>query len=175
MALYPYIAGEMYEPRYDMMEMTEYLSVYGRNVKTDNIHFSFELLNRYDIPYSPRLRVWWGKYSRTGREDGYILLSDSMPYYKSKLSHITPVEEDVEELRNFCTKYKVLLLGTWSGIFDGHHIEEYLRNLLSFEELVDSCDIKDKLNRELVSECKTLHELEVVVRQHKIFDMYEGR
>ena len=65
-------------------------------------------------------------------------------------------------------KYKVLFAAVWEGILEPACVQDYFRNLATFDELNDSFyDLPEKI----FDDAKTIADIEKIVRENKLFDM----
>lgn len=77
-------------------------------------------------------------------------------------------EEDMSKARDFFMKYKVLFAAVWEGMLKPDYVQDYLRNLVTFDELKDSFD---NLPEKIFDDAKTIADIVKRVRENKLFDM----
>ncbi len=152
-----------------MMEMTE---VTAEDMKTDKINFSFYFSAERDFKHSIRVIILWG-YTYLDRDDvGYMKLDGEYEYFKI-CGNKEISEEEIEAAREFFKKYKVLFAGAWKDIIDVGEVDRYFRGRIDFDELLDGFyDMSDE-QMKLIKQAKNPKDLERIVRQYNIYDMYD--
>ena len=153
---------EAVQETYDLLEMA---NVIGRNVKTDDINFSFYFSDKYGMQHGIRVKIKWNPDRFKKPEDGYMELHGDYEYVNSSENFVS--EKEIEKARKFFKKYKVLFAAVWEGVVDQSELQAYFREHISFNDLLDSFYFE---NGELDG-IKDLKQLEKVVRQNNLFNM----
>ena len=61
-----------------------------------------------------------------------------------------------------------MFAAVWEGMLEPNYVQDYLRNLVTFDELKDSFyDLPEKI----FDDAKTIADIEKIVRENKLFDM----
>lgn len=105
----------------------------------------------------------------TATPDGQLELHGSYDYVA--FSHkYKPTSKELDTLRDFCKKYKVLFAAIWECKLDPNDFIDYLEGRKSLNELLSTFELKGK-DYYNVNHCSSIEELETCVRENKIFNM----
>jgi hypothetical protein len=158
----------------DWYNSMEFANMLGRQVRTDNIDFSFLFSFRNRCPYGIGVRIRWNRNKLMESADGYMELSGDYRYvsaenYSSKdVDEIkTPSQEQLAQARAFFQKYKVLFAAVWEVKLEHTYVQDYLRGDMSFEELKRSFELDERYFENV----QNLREMEEVVRSRQLFNM----
>lgn len=150
----------------------EMANLRGNDIKLHKrIPFSLFISNKEVVhnAHAIRVKVLWNPARMTATPDGQLELHGNYDYtvYSHKYK---PTNKELEVLRNFCQKYKVIFAGIWECKLDPNDFIDYLENGKSLKELLTCFDLygKDYYN---VNHCNSVEELEQCVRQYSIFNM----
>lgn len=150
--------------------LTEMANVRGKDVEVDDIDFSF-YFSKKNSNHGIRLKVVWNRERMSGNDDGYIEMHGDYKYVMSSPKSYKPKGWEINGLRYFCKKWKVLFSAVWEQKLDETDVRKYFEGDLSFSELMQTFDgITDSQYRE-VNKCRTVRQLEEVVRKYNIYNM----
>ena len=156
--------SEVLEEMRDPMEMSDIL---GKQVKTDNIHFSFYFSDKPGMNRVIRVIIKWDRDHLFNPLDGYMEIHGKYDYVRYEHGQDAS-EEDISKARDFFTKYKVLFAAVWEENLDPDSVQDYLRKIISFDELKESFyDVPEGIFKD----AKTIADIEDIIRKNKLFDM----
>lgn len=150
--------------------LTEMANVRGKDVEVDDIDFSFYFSKR-NPRHGIRLKVVWNRERMSRDDDGYMEMHGDYKYVMSSPKAYEPKGWEVSGLRYFCKKWKVLFAAVWEMKLDETDVRKYFEGDIPFSKLMQTFDnITDSQYRE-VNKCRTVRQLEEVVRKDNIFNM----
>lgn len=152
-----------------LMEMA---NVVGNKVRVeDRLPFSFHFCDKDAVHqrHGIRLKIIWNPSIAPNNVDGYLKLHGDWEYISGSHKY-KPTGRELEILRNFGRKYKVLFAAVWEKALDADPLQDYFKGNIDFPELLRNFKLKGR-NYFNVNHCKNLNELEQCVRQNKIFSM----
>lgn len=154
--------------------LLEMANVLGKNVKTDNIDFSFFFSSKLRASHAIRVKVIWNRDSTKGGSiDGYFEMHGNYEYVSSPDSKKIK-EKYINGAREFFKKYKVLFAAVWEDQLEESILQDYFCGHCLFKDVItDMWSTNKEANVELesVSETEDLKELENIVRKYKLFNM----
>ena len=81
-------------------------------------------------------------------------------------------QKQIQEMKNFFKKYKVLFAAVWeSELYDGD-VQDYFRGLISFDELLTEFDFYENYKEDM-DNIDNIEQLEEFVRKYNIFNMWD--
>lgn len=81
-------------------------------------------------------------------------------------------QKQIQEMKNFFKKYKVLFAAVWeSKLYDGD-VQDYFRGLISFDELLTEFDFYENYKEDM-DNIDNIEQLEEFVRKYNIFNMWD--
>ena len=154
--------------------LLEMANVLGKNVKTDNIDFSFFFSSKLRAPHGMRVKIIWNRDSTKGGSiDGYFEMHGDYNYIASPDSKKIK-EKYINYARDFLKKYKVLFAAVWEDQLEESILQDYFCGHCDFKDIIiDLWSTNDEVNKELdlISETDDLKELENIIRKYKLFNM----
>ena len=173
--LYPHIhfvsAEELETPEEHEQFLTEMANMPGRFLKIEDVDFSFYISEK-NGNHAIRLNVCWNRERLISEECGYMKLHGDYEYKQSAELKYTPKQYEIETLRHFAKKYKVLFAAAWERTLDCDIIAEYFKGRLEWKELMQEwINIDDEEILEVLSNCQNLKDLEYAVRKNNAFNM----
>lgn len=144
----------------------------GKWVKTDNINFSFHFLTKNEMRHAIRVKITWDREKiSNGNFDGYIEAHGDYRYYQSPKSKAHPSKKEIDRARMFVRKYKVLFAAVWEKKLDQNAVLGYFEGSLSFGQMLSRFEYITEKQYYIINHCKSLTELEKVVRENKIYNI----
>lgn len=145
-----------------LMEMA---NLRGKDIKIETVNFS--------IYFSPKghrhgikLKVLWNRDNMKGSiVDGILELHGNYKYTKSTNAINYCSEKDIDNLRNFAKKYKVIFAGVWENALDQNDVQDYFKNRISLKDLLNTMEDK------IPSNITNLSKFEKYVRENQLFNM----
>lgn len=150
--------------------LLEMANVTGKYMKIEDIDFSF-YFSKKNSGHGIRAKINWNRESMTGDKEGYMELHGEYRYSQSPKLKFYPDSQSIKTARYFFKRYKVLFAAVWESVLDADTLAEYFKNRISWEELKESFEIKDKELKEVMLACQNLKDLEYAVRKNNIFNM----
>ena len=150
--------------------LTEMANVRGKDVEVDDIDFSFYFSKR-NSSHGIRLKVLWNRERMSGNDDGYMEMHGDYKYVRTPGSNYKPKGWEVNGLRYFCKKWKVLFAAVWEQKLDETDVRKYFEGQLTFQELMETFEGIEKKYYAIVKKCNNARQLEEVVREYNIFNM----
>ena len=153
-----------------LMEMA---NTVGKNVKIDDLPFSFYFSRKTVCRHSIRLKVFWDRNRINDDKCGYIELHGDYLYSQCPKQKYKPDSQDIKGLRYFAKRYKVLFAAAWECVLGEDALQDYFRGLIDFQELLKSFYV-DKIGKnkyEALNYSTDLKMLEKLVRQYNIYNM----
>ena len=158
------------EPSAVLMEMA---NVIGNDVVLEKrLPFSFYFSNKKIVhqQHGIRLKVLWNPSKAPDNADGYVKMHGQYDYIPGSHKY-KPTAKEINILRDFCKKYKVLFAAVWECKLDSNYLQKYFDGRLNLIDLLTKFEnITEKQFYE-INHCKTLVELENCVRKYQIFNM----
>ena len=140
----------------------------GKLVLIEHIDFSFEFAIKLHVLHNAiQAIIKWNRDKLSGPGDRCMNLWGNYEYVRYKHGQDAS-EKDMSKARDFFMKYKVLFAAVWEGMLEPNYVQDYLRNLVTFDELKDSFD---DLPEKIFDDAKTIADIEKIVRENKLFDM----
>lgn len=155
----------------DIMQLNEMANIRGKDVMIDDIDFSFYISRRNDIPHAIRLKVYWDRNKTNTDPDGYMEMHGDYKYFHSSNPKHKAKNWEINGLRYFCKKYKVLFAALWESKLEEPDVSDFFRGRLTLKELLATFDNISEIDYYHINHCKSLRELEKCVRDYKIFNM----
>ena len=151
----------------------EMSNIRGKYIKVEDLDFSFYFSsksNAYDR-HGIKVKLCWNR-EKIGRDllDGYMELSGDYKYTSTAHPANKIDSVDIATARYFFKKYKVLFSAVWEEVLDENFLVSYLKGDLSFSDLTQEFELPFD-SYEFVQRCKSLKELESVVRRYHIYNM----
>lgn len=81
-------------------------------------------------------------------------------------------EEQINEMKNFFKKFKILFAGVWEVEIPENALSDYLRGYSNFQGLLKECYFYDDYKIEMDS-IETIEEFEQFIRDNNIFNMWD--
>lgn len=147
----------------DFDHFIELTSLRGKDVKLENINFSFYFSRKWKNDKC-NVKICWNRNMITSN---FNILEICGNYLYRANNQIVD-EKELDKVKNFFKKYKVLFAAVWEEKLDTNDLAFFLRSQISFDELLDCFYNMDK---NLIKGCKSLKELEECVRKYHIFNM----
>ena len=140
----------------------------GKFVLVEYINFSFEFAIKSNVQHNAiQVVINWNRDRLSGTKDGYMNLWGNYKYVRYEYGQDASNEE-ISEARDFFMKYKVLFAAVWEENLDPDSVRDYLRKILSFDELKESFyDVPEGIFKD----AKTIADIEDIIRKNKLFDM----
>ena len=163
---------EMYlkDPTIVLMEMA---NMAGNDVVLEKrLPFSFYFSTKGAVhqQHGIRLKVLWNPSKTPESADGYIEMHGDYKYVAGSHKY-KPTGKELNILKGFCQKYKILIAAEWEEKLAPNYLQKYFDGRLQFNELLTNFEnIKEKQFYD-INHCKNLSELEECVRKNKIFNM----
>lgn len=154
------------------MTLMEMANMRGNDVKLHKqLPFSLFISNKKTVhnSHAIRVKVLWNPNKMTSTPDGQLELHGNYNYEKYAHKY-EPTSKELNELINYCKKYKVFLSAIWECVLDANDFIDYQRGTIGFKELLSYFDLGER-NYYDVNHCESIEELEGVVRKNKIFNM----
>ena len=162
---------ELETPEEHELFLTEMANMPGRFMKIEDIDFSFYLSEK-NGNHAIRLKVCWNRERLISDECGYIELHGDYKYNQPKDLKYKPKNYEIETLRYFAKRYKVLFAAAWERKLDCDVIAEYFKGRIAWRELMQEwINIEDEEILEVLANCQNLKDLEYVIRKNNIFNM----
>ena len=153
-----------------MRSLMEMANIYGRNVKTDDIDFSFYFSDKTECNHSIRVKIKWNK-QKIMELDGYMELHGDYQYVASSNASYTPSAKEIKTAQKFFKKYKVLFAAVWEKILEPYYIQEYLRGNIQLYEVIDGMELSDPQHTMRLWRVDKIYQLEQLVREWEMFNM----
>jgi len=147
------------------MDLEEMANMLGMNVNVEKIDFSFYFSMCDGNPYGIRAKIQWLPNRFRGNGDGFMVLHGDYEYHSESNLHVP--QKDITKARNFFKKYKVFFAAVWEDVLDPFYVQDYLRQLITFDEMLTYLEVDQALLKD-VHDLKTL---EKVVRKNNLFNM----
>lgn len=160
---------ESFEPEDDNY-LLEFANIRGKDINIDDVDFSIYFSRRQDINHGIRLKVTWNR-NRISDFDGYMELHGDYKYVSSKTAQHKPKSWEINGLRYFCKKYKVLFSAVWEDKLQGEDLRHYFEGVISLKELLTKFENISEIDYYLINHCNSLRGLEACVRENDIFNM----
>lgn len=154
----------------DMSTLTEMSNVRGKSCEVDDIDFSF-YFSKKNSNHGIRIKVLWNREKTLRNDDGYMELHGDYRYFSSPKAQYKPKAWEINGLRYFCKKYKVLFAAVWECKLEEDDVADYFKGRVDLRSLISFFDNISEKNYFLVNHCKNLRELEACVRENNIFNM----
>lgn len=158
------------DPSMVLMEMA---NVRGIDTKIENrLPFSFYFSTKTAVhkQHGIRLKIIWNPSKASADADGYLELHGEYNYIIGSHKY-KPTAKELNILREFAHKYKVLFAAVWEDkLYDGD-LQDYFKGRISFKELLSKFDNVTEKQYYHLNHSKNLKELEEIVRKYRIFNM----
>lgn len=164
----------------DKLESKEFLENYliemanvtGKFMKVEDIDFSF-YFSKKNSSHGIRIKINWNRETMTSGDEGYIELHGNYNYYQSPKVKYKPHNYEIETVRYFARKYKVLFAAVWECKLDADTLSEYFKGRLSWQELMSCFENIPQEVKEVFEHCRGLKDLEFAVRKNSAFNMHD--
>ena len=154
--------------------LTEMACVRSINMNVEKgLPFSFYFSSKDDVfgRHGIRLKVQWNPTKITSRDaDGYFELHGDYKYVLGSHKYI-PTAKELKIARDFIRKYKVLFAAAWEGKILTEDVADWFEGKIQFNELLSRIENISELDYYNINHCKSIYELEEVVRRYKIFNV----
>lgn len=152
--------------------LIEMANVRGKDCKVEDINFSF-----YFSPeqgnHTIRAKIEWNR-DRIQNPDGTILLFGDYKYIESNNCKKHASQKDINAARDFFKRWKVLFAAVWTNHLDPVDLRNFFEGRISFISLC-GCFYEIKANDfELLKKCNNVDNLYEIIKNRKIFNLYEG-
>ena len=162
---------ELETPEEHELFLTEMANMPGRFMKVEDVDFSFYISEK-NGNHAIRLKVCWNRERLISEECGYLELHSNYEYHQSPQLKYKPKTYEVDTVRYFAKKYKVLFAAAWERKLDCDVIAEYFKGRMSWKELMQEwINIPNNDIKEVLSNCRNLKDLEYAVRKNNAFNM----
>jgi len=151
--------------------LLEMANVRGKSVKVEDIDFSFYISTKGDIQHAIRIKICWNRERMQLNTTGILQLHGDYEYFNSPNSNYKPKKYEVETVRYFGKKYKVLFAAVWEDKLDASDLAAYFTGYISWQELMKSFMDIDEEVLEVIANCRGLKDLEFAVRKNNAFNM----
>ena len=156
------------DPTMVLMEMSNVLGVDFKFYKNLPFSFFFGSKGMVREQHGIRVKVKWNPQKAPRDADGYIELHGNYKYVQGSHKY-TPTQKELNTLREFVKKYKILFAAVWEEVLDSSRLSDFFKGNMSFTELLSKMDLSGRKYYD-VNHCKTLSELENCVREKHIFN-----
>ena len=150
--------------------LTEMANLRGKDVKVDDIDFSF-YFSKKNSNHGIRLKVLWNRERMSGNDDGYMEMHGDYKYVRAPGSKYKPSGWEINGLRYFCKKWKPLFAAVWEQKLDETDVRKYFEGQLTFQELMETFEGIKKEHYSIVKKCNNARQLEEAVRKYSIYSM----
>ena len=162
---------ELETPEEHELFLTEMANMPGRFMRVEDIDFSFYISEK-NSNHAIRLKICWNRDRLISEECGYLELHGDYEYNQSSHLKYKPKSYEIETVRYFAKKYKVLFAAAWERKLDCDVIAEYFKGRIKWSDLMlEWINISDEELKDVLKNCKNLKDLEYAVRKNKIFNM----
>ena len=162
---------ELETPEEHELFLTEMANMPGRFMKVEDVDFSFYISEK-NGNHAIRLKVCWNRERLISEECGYLELHGNYEYHQSPQLKYKPKNYEIDTVRYFAKKYKVLFAAAWERKLDCDVIAEYFKGRMDWNELMQEwINIPNNDIKEVLSNCRNLKDLEYAVRKNNIFNM----
>lgn len=151
----------------DLLEMA---NVTGKYMKIEDIDFSF-YFSKKNPSHGIRIKISWNRDSMTGDDEGYMELDGDYIYYQPEHVKYRPKSYEIETVRYFAKRYKVLFSAVWESKLDADTLSEYFKGRLSWSDLLSSFENISMSDLNIIKSSKDRIDLEKKVRENNIFNM----
>ena len=151
----------------------EMANVVGNDVVLEKrLPFSFYFSSKQAVhqQHGIRLKVLWNPSKAPDNADGYMEMHSDYNYISGSHKY-KPTAKELNTLRAFCKKYKVLFAAVWECKLDQSDLQKYFDGRLKFNELLTKFDNITEKQFYLINHSISLEELERCVRINKVFNM----
>lgn len=146
----------------------------GKMIKLEDIDFSFYFSSKANVntQHGIRVKICWNR-EKVSKDllDGYMELHGDYKYVSKNNPNVKPDKFDILTARYFFKRYKVLFAAVWENKLDENLLNDYFREKISLEELLDEFEDISVEDKEKIKEARDLKDLERIVRENKIFNM----
>lgn len=158
--------------------LLEMANLRGNDVKlVSNLPFSlfFSTKSAVHNAHAIRVKVLWNPHKMTATPDGQLWLHGNYSY--EVFSHkYKPTARELNILRTFCKKYKVLFAAVWEEKLDAQDLIDYFADRLTLSSLLATINLQKEFDPEDVNyynlnHCKSLEDVENLVRKDKLWNM----
>ena len=154
--------------------LTEMACVRSINMSVEKgLPFPFYLSSKEDVfgRHDIRMKVQWNPTRITSRDaDGYFELHGNYDYVPGSHKYI-PTSKELKVARDFIKKYKVLFAAAWEGKVLTEDVADWFEGKIQLNELLSRFENVSEIDYYNINHCKSIPELEEVVRKYKIFNM----
>ena len=155
----------------DVEKLMEMANLRGKQVKTDNIDFSFYFSSKAGNSHSIRIKICWNRERmKDNCVDGYMELHGDYKYVNSPGCKI-PNNKQIVEAREFFRKYKVLFAAVWEGTLEADIVQLFFMKRIRWPEVLSEFEDISKIAYDKIQLCSNISELEAVVRKTHAFNM----
>lgn len=152
----------------------EMSNIRGNKIKIEDIDFSFYFSSKsnVDCRHGIRVKICWNKEKLSpSLLDGYMELHGNYKYVSKENPNYKPNKYDIATAQYFFRRYKVLFSAVWEEKLDENVLNDYLRGIINFEELLNEFENILPENKDKIKKAKDRKELEKIVRENNIYNM----
>lgn len=146
-------------------------NVCGKQVKNPHtLPFSFYFSGNQGVKYGPRVKPVFNDSKLRVNMVGTLDLCNDWKFIPGEDDkHVS--KKQIAEMRMFFKAYIVLFCAVWDLQIDDNKVQDYFRDLISFEDMVKSFDFYDKYSEQL-DEIHDIRTLENFCREHDLVNFY---
>lgn len=162
---------ELETPEEHELFLTEMANVRGKHIEVEDVDFSFYISEK-NGNHAIRLKVCWNREKLISEECGYLELHGEYKYYQSSQLKYKPKSYEIDTIRYFAKKYKVLFAAAWEIKLDCDDIADYFKGRIDWKKLMQEwINIEDEEILEVLANCQNLKDLEYAIRKNNTFNM----
>lgn len=157
---------------YEYDTLLEMSNLRGKDVKKDYVNFSYYFSRKDGNPHGIRVKVLFNRDRMTSNEDGFLILHSDWKFINSSNKHIK--EKEINSVKEYFKKYKVLFAAVWEEYLDAPDLEDYMKARITWKDLlIEMMSTNEEANTELenIYEIEDITLLESIVRKYKLFNM----
>lgn len=150
--------------------LLEMANVRGSKVRVPHkLNFSFFFSIKGNNSHGIRVKPVFNPDRLIQSETGNLNLHGDWKFTPGKNDKSVSSKE-IEEMKDFFKKYKVLFAAEWEDKIQADEIQDYLRGMQSLSDLIKTFDFYSDYKEDL-DKIKTVEELEKFIRDTKVFNM----
>lgn len=142
----------------------------GKDIKIEKLPFSFFFSER-ESSHAIRVKPVFNPNKISKSSFGTLELHGDWKY--------TPGPDDknvsqkqIQEMKNFFKKYKVLFAAVWEGVLPEVPLQNYFQNYIDLSELITEFDFYESYKEDM-DNIDNIEQLEEFVRKYNIFNMWD--